>query len=93
MHAEDVIPTVLTSNIYNGKCLSNGLTLIQLRWYEMFQVLLIVRINKRVGLWGILNFHHLRNAFPYRLVSRIPLKEGVLYPLQSKVRTPSPHLR
>jgi hypothetical protein len=43
----------------------------------MFEVFLIVRINKSVGLRGILNFPLLRDAFPYRLVRGIPLKEGV----------------
>jgi hypothetical protein len=43
----------------------------------MFEVLLIVRINKSVGLRGMLNFRLLRDAFPYRLARGIPLKEGV----------------
>jgi hypothetical protein len=43
----------------------------------MFEVLLIVRINKSVGLQGILNFPLLRDAFRYRLARGIPLKEGV----------------
>ena len=93
MHAEDIIPTFLKSNIYIGICLPKALTLTRLRSYEMFEVLLIVRINKSVGLRGILNFRLLRDAFPYRLARGIPLKEGVPYPLQSKVRTPPPHLR
>lgn len=77
MHAEDIIPTFLTSNIYIGVCLPEALTLTRLRSYEMFEVLLIVRINKSVGLRGILNFRLLRDAFPYRLARGIPLKEGV----------------
>jgi len=77
MHAEDIIPTFLTSNIYIGICLPKALTLTQLRLYEMFEVLLIVRINKSVGLQGILNLRLLRDAFPYRLARGIPLKEGV----------------
>jgi hypothetical protein len=44
----------------------------------MFEVFLIVRINKSVGLRGILNFPRLREVFPYRLARGIPLKEGVL---------------
>jgi len=44
----------------------------------MIEVLLIGRINTSVGLQGILNFPLLRDAFPYRLARRIPLKEGVL---------------
>jgi hypothetical protein len=60
--------------------------------YEMFEVLLIVRINNSMGLQGILNFHLLRDAFPYQLGRGIPLKEGVPYHLQSKVRTTPAHL-
>jgi hypothetical protein len=56
----------------------------------MFEVLLIFRINNNVGLRGILNPRLLRNVFPYRLARGIPLQERVLYPLQSKVRTPPP---
>jgi hypothetical protein len=92
MHAEDIISTLLTSNIYIGLCLPKILTLTQLWSYEIFEVLLIVRINKSVGLRGIMNFHLVRDAFPCRLARGIPLKEGVPYPLQSKVRTPPPHL-
>jgi hypothetical protein len=44
---------------------------------KMFEVLPIVRINKCMGLWGILNFRLLRDAFPYWLASGIPLREGV----------------
>jgi hypothetical protein len=58
----------------------------------MFEVLLIVRNNKSVGLQGIHNYHLLRDAFLYQLAKEIPLKEGVPYALQSKVRTPTPHL-
>jgi len=43
----------------------------------MFEVLLIVRINKSVGLWGNLYFPLLRDVVPYRLARGIPLKEGV----------------
>jgi len=43
----------------------------------MFEVLLIVRINKRGDLQEILNFPLLRDAFPYWLVRGIPLEEGV----------------
>jgi hypothetical protein len=93
MQAEEIIPTFLTSNIYIGLCLPKALTLTRPRLYKMFDVLLIIRINKRVGLRGILNFHLQKDAFPYRLARGIPLKEGVLYPLQSKVRTPPPFLR
>jgi len=92
MHAEVIIPTFLMSNIYIGICLPKALILTRLWTYEMFEVLLIVRINHSVGLQGILNFRLLRDAFPYRLATGIPLKEGVPYALQSKVRTPLPHL-
>jgi hypothetical protein len=93
MHAEDIIPTFLKSNIYIGICLPKDLTLTQLRSYKMFEVLNIVRINKSVGLRGILTFRLLRDALPYRLARGIPLKAGISYPFQSKVRTPHPHLR
>jgi hypothetical protein len=43
----------------------------------MFEVLLIVRINRSMGLRGILNFPLLRDAFLYWLARGIPLKEGV----------------
>jgi hypothetical protein len=49
-------------------------------------------MNKSVGLRGILNFHLLRDAFPYQLVRGIHLKEVLPYPLQSKFRTPPPDL-
>ena len=54
MHDEEIIPTVLTSNIHIRRCLPTALTLIQLQSYEIFEVLLIIRLNKRVGLRGIL---------------------------------------
>ena len=79
MHAEDIIPTFLTSNIYIGLCLPKGLTLTLLRSYEMFEVMLIVGINKSVGLRAIPNFHLPRDMFPYRLAREIPLKECVPY--------------
>jgi len=93
MHAQAIVPTFLTLNIYIGLSIPKALTLTRLRSYEMFKVLLIVRINKSVGIRGILNFRLLRDAFPYWLARGIPLKEGVPYPPQSKVRTPPPHLR
>jgi hypothetical protein len=58
----------------------------------MFEVLLFVRINKRVGLQAFLNFHLLRDAFLYRQARGIAFKEGVPYPPQCKVRTPPPYL-
>ena len=92
MHAEEIIPTYLGSSIYIGLFLPKPITLTQLRAYEMFEVLLIVRINKTVGVRGILNFRMLRDVYPYRVARGIPLKEGVLYPLQFKVRTAPRHL-
>jgi len=67
MHAQAISPTFLTLNVYIGFCLRNALTLSRLRPYNMFEVLSIVRINKSMGLQGILNFRLLRDAFPYRL--------------------------
>jgi len=93
MDAKDIIPTFLTSNIDIGICLPKALTLTRLRSYEMFEVLQIVRINESVGLRAMLNFRLLKDAFLYWLARGIPLQEGVPYPLQSKVRTPPPHLR
>jgi len=37
----------------------------------------VFKINNSVGLWGILNFALLRDAFPYWLARAIPLKERV----------------
>jgi len=93
MHAQAIVPTFLTSNIYIGLCIPKALTLTRLWSYKMFEAFLIVRINKSVGLRRILNFRLLRDAFPYRLARGIPLKERVPYPVQSKVRTPPHHLR
>ena len=92
MHAEEIIPTILMSNIYIRLYLPKALTLTRLRSYAMFKVLRIVRINEHVGLQGILNFYLLRDPFPDWLARGIPLKEGVLYSLQFKVRTPPPYL-
>ena len=78
MHAQAIIPTFLTWNINIELCLPKALNLTQLQSYEMFEVWLIVRINKSVSLRGILNFRLLRDAFPYRLARGIPVKEGVL---------------
>jgi hypothetical protein len=44
----------------------------------MFEVLLIVRFNKSMGLQGILNIILMGDVLPYRLARRITLKEGVL---------------
>jgi hypothetical protein len=77
IHAKIIIPTFSTSNIYIGLFLPKALTLTRHQSYQMFEVLLIVRINNSVGLWGIHNFRLLRDAFPYRLARGIPLMEGV----------------
>jgi len=77
MHAHESIPTFLTSNIYIGLLLPKALTLTRLRSYEMFKVLLIVRIKNSVGGEGIVNIRLLRDAVPYRLARGIPHKEGV----------------
>jgi hypothetical protein len=93
MQAQAIIPTFLMSNIYIGLCIPKALTLTRLRSGEMFEVWLTVRINKRVGLRGSLNFRLLRDPFPYQLARGIPLKKSFPYLLQSKVRTPPHHLR
>jgi len=77
MHEEGIVPAFLTSNIYIGLCLPNALTLTQLWLYELFEILLIVRLNTSVGLQEILHFRVLRDTFLYRLARGIPLKEGV----------------
>jgi hypothetical protein len=71
MHAEEIIPTFSTSNIYIGQCLPDALTLARLRTYQLF------RNNTSIGLCGILNFPLLRDALPHQLAGGIPLKEGV----------------
>ena len=93
MHAQVTITTFLTSNIYIRLCLHKSLSLTQLWSYEMFEVLLIVRINNSMGLWGILKFRLQMDMFPYWQAIAIPLKEGVWYHPQSKVQTPPPHFR
>jgi hypothetical protein len=78
MHAEEIIPIFLISNIYVGLCLPTALTLTRLGLYEILEVMLIVRINKSVVLWGILNFPQLRDVFLYCPMRGIPLMAGVL---------------
>jgi hypothetical protein len=77
IHAEAIILPFLIWNINIGLCLSLAITLTRLQSYEMFEVLLINRINRRVVLRGILNFRLRRNVIPYQLARGIPLKEGV----------------
>jgi hypothetical protein len=43
----------------------------------MFEVFLIVKINKSMGFRGIITLRLLKDGFPYRLARGIPLKEGV----------------
>jgi len=66
VHAEDIIPTFFTSNIYNGICLPKAFALPRLGPNEIFKVLLIVSINQSVGLQGNLNGRLPRDAVPYR---------------------------
>jgi hypothetical protein len=56
MDAQDEIPSFLTTNSYIGICFPKALTMTRLQSYEMFEVLLIVRINESVGLPGMPNF-------------------------------------
>jgi hypothetical protein len=93
VHAEVILPTFLTSNINIRLYLPKVFTLTRLRCYEMFEVLLIVRINKSLDLRGAVFFHLLGDRFPYWLARWVPHKEGVPYPLQSKVRIQPPTLR
>jgi len=91
-HAEEVIPTFVTSIIDIGLCLPEAVKLSWLRSYKLFQVLPIIRINNSVGLSGIFYFPLLGETFPYQPARGIDLKEGVLFPQQSKVGTRSRHL-
>jgi hypothetical protein len=77
INVQEINPTFLKLNIYIGLGFPKALTLTVLQAYDMFEVLLIVRINNSVGLQGILNFCRLRDVFPYRLARGNPLKEGV----------------
>jgi hypothetical protein len=77
IHTEAIILTFLIWNINIGLCLSLGITLTRLWSYEMFEVLLINRANRRVVRRGILIFRPRRNAILYQLARGIPLKEGV----------------
>jgi hypothetical protein len=79
MHAEDIIPTILTSMISMGRCHPKALILKQHQSYKMIEVLLIISINDSMGLQGIVNFHLLRDSFVYRLARGLPLNEGVPY--------------
>jgi hypothetical protein len=56
MDAAEFIPTSLMSNIYIGLSLPKALTLTTFQLYEMFEVLVIVRINRSIRIQGILNF-------------------------------------
>jgi len=77
MHADKIIPTFITSNIYFGLCLPKALTLIQLWLDEMFEMFPIISINKSVGLRGILNSGLLSDMLPSWLARDISLKEEV----------------
>jgi hypothetical protein len=87
MHAEEIIATFSTLNIYIGLYLPDALTLALLWLYKLF------RTNRSVGRGGNLSFRLRREVFLHRLARGIPLKEGGPYPLQCEVRTPPPHLR
>jgi hypothetical protein len=63
------------SNIYLGLRLLTALTRIRLQQYGMFEVLLIVKINKSFGLEGIRNIHLQKDMFPYMLARVITHKE------------------
>ena len=86
MHAEGIISTFSTSNIYIRLCLPKALTLTRLQSYTLF------RNNKSVSLRAIVSFPLLSDVFPHQLARGIPLKVGVPYPRQSMIRTPPPHL-
>jgi hypothetical protein len=77
MNALAMIPTFFTWNVNIGLCLPTARTLIHRRLSTRFEVLLINRINKRVGLRKIRNFQLLRETLPDRLASGIRRSEGV----------------
>jgi hypothetical protein len=92
MHAKDMIPTILKSNIYFRLGHPNALTLTWLWSYKIFKVSQRERVNNSVCHWRFLNFRMLWDAFPYCLSSGIPPKEGVPYHLQCKLRTAPSHI-
>jgi len=47
IHGDEITPSFLMLNMNIRLCLPKALTLAALRWYEIFQVLLIVRISKK----------------------------------------------
>jgi len=77
MHAEDIIQTFLTSNIYIGLYLVKALTLPRDRFKEIFEVLLVVTMNNSVRLRGILDIPLVGDPYLYWLARGFPLKEGV----------------
>jgi hypothetical protein len=78
LQALEIIPTFITLNIYIGLYLPESLVLTWLWSYEMFEVLLIITMNKCVGLQRILTSCLVRDTFPSWLARAVPLKEGVL---------------
>ena len=92
MHAEEYFPTLLTSNITIALCIAKAPTLPKLRSNQMFHVLTILEMNKSLCLQRILDFPLLTYEVQYRLVRGIAVKERVPQPVQSKFRTPPPHL-
>ena len=65
MHADQISPGILMSNIHIGRSVPKAFTLSHLQSYEMLEVLVIVRIYKSVGHRGILKVHLLRDTVPY----------------------------
>jgi hypothetical protein len=74
MQAQEMVHAFLTLNIYIAICLPTALTVTGLRSYEMFERLLIVRMNKRVGIRGIIHFPMLGDVFPYQRGKWIPFE-------------------
>ena len=90
-HAEEIIPTFLISNIYFGICLPKALTLTWLRQYEMFNVLLIVRINKSLTLQANAQLPHAKRHVSVPAGARDSFQGGscVASTIQGQNSTPS----
>jgi hypothetical protein len=56
MHAEQIIPIFLTSNLDSGLHVAKAPNLTELWLYEMFEVFEIVRINQSMSRGAILNY-------------------------------------
>jgi len=77
MIPQEIIPTLLVSNMQIRLCLPKDLILTWLRSYEMWEVLLLVRMNNHMGFSESVNVHLLSDALPYWLARGIPPTQRV----------------